>query len=116
VIYGLSRYNKLLGTQIMIRHAEITDLYRVKSFDPFYGERSKDVEEKRVFVYLEGGLACGYISMTRGGLLGRPYLQYLAIDSSFQRMGIGYKLLEYVEEVYCAERLFISTESDNIRM
>jgi len=100
----------------MIRHAEIGDLPIIKSFDPFSGDRNEDVEEKRVFVYLDGGLVCGYISMARGGLLGRPYIQYLAINGSFQRKGFGSKLLDYVEKTYRAERLFISTESENVGM
>jgi ribosomal protein S18 acetylase RimI-like enzyme len=51
--------------------------------------------------------------MVRAGLLGRPYIQYLAIAQVFQRRGIASKLISHIESIYTDKRLFISTESSN---
>ena len=100
----------------MIRQATITDYKVINSFDPFSGDRKEDIKEERVFVYEHEGIARGYISMARSGLLGRPYVQYLAVDTTFRRNGIASKLLIHIEGRYCEQRLFISTESSNLPM
>jgi len=97
----------------MIRLATINDHQSIESFDPFSGSREEDIKEQRIFVHLEGDQVSGYISMARAGLLGRPYIQYLAIAKVFQRRGIASKLISHIESIYTDKRLFISTESSN---
>jgi len=98
----------------MIRQASINDRQVIESFDPFSGSREQDIKEDRVFIYVEEGEPCGFISMAK--LLGRPYVQYLAVRPAAQRNGVASCLLEFIEEKHNQQRLFISTESDNAPM
>lgn len=100
----------------MIKLANLDDLEVIESFDPFGGDRKEDIDEKRVFVFIKSGCARGFISMQRAGLLGRPYVQNLAVDPEFHRLGIASALLEYAEELSSEHRLFISTENSNTSM
>ncbi|MBL4607833.1 MAG: GNAT family N-acetyltransferase [Pseudomonadales bacterium] len=100
----------------MIRLANISDVDMVKLIDPFSGDRSEDVKEGRVYIYFVEEDLCGFISMSRAGLLGRPYIQYLAVATSHQQKGIAFELLSYIESKYSDQRLFISTESTNTIM
>jgi ribosomal protein S18 acetylase RimI-like enzyme len=97
----------------MIRLASFNDHQSIASFDPFSGSREEDIKEQRMFVYLEGDQVMGYILMARAGLLGQPYIQYLAIAQVFQRRGIASKLISHIESIYTDKRLFISTGSGN---
>jgi len=97
----------------MIRQAELKDHPIIESFNPFSGSREEDIMEKRLFVFTQEGLVCGFISMARAGILGRPYIQYLAVSPNSQRIGIASALLSYIEEKYTEQRLFVSTESGN---
>ena len=100
----------------MIRQAKITEYEEVKGIDPFSGDRKEDIEEGRVYIYLKGSVVAGFIVISRSGLLGRPYVQYLAVSTSHQRRGIASELLLFLEKMYQESRLFISTESTNARM
>lgn len=100
----------------MIRLATIADLQEIGVFDPFSGDREEDVAEFRVYVCLQKDRVCGFVSMARAGFLGRPYVQYLAVNPEYRRHGIALSLLGHVEGEYSEQRLFISTESDNIPM
>jgi ribosomal protein S18 acetylase RimI-like enzyme len=100
----------------MIRLATIADLKEIELFDPFCGNREEDIAENRVFAWQQKDTVCGYISMARAGFLGRPYVEYLAINSECLRRGIALSLLSHVEGKYSGKRLFISTESDNTPM
>ena len=100
----------------MIRLATISDFKAIELFDPFAGDRSEDIDENRVFVYLNGDVVCGFISKSRSGLLGRPYVQYLAVSIDHQRKGIASELLNHMELLHPNQRLFISTECGNTHM
>ena len=100
----------------MIRQANYSDYETVKAIDPFSGDRREDIEEGRVYVYLVGQVLGGFIMISRSGLLGRPYVQYLAVSTSHQRKGIASELLLFVEKIYQGNRLFISTENTNTQM
>ena len=108
--------NKLLGTKTMIRQASINDHQNINSFDPFSGSREQDIKEGRVFVYIDEGTPSRFISMAKAGLLGRPYVQYLAVRPSTQRNGVASSLLNFIEKKHNQQRLFISTESENAPM
>lgn len=97
----------------MIKIATLSELQDIKSFDPFSGNRKEDVEENRVYVYMLDGHATGFVSTARAGLLGRPYIQYLAVSPEYRKKNIASKLLAHIEELFASERLFISTESNN---
>ena len=105
-----------LGIKTMIRQADATDYQAIELFDPFSGSREEDIKEGRVFVYIKEGIVCGFISMARAGLLGQPYVQYLAVKPTIRRNGIASSLLVFIEKKHTEQRLFISTESDNNSM
>ena len=104
---------RLLGIKTMIRIATLSDYDSIHEFDPFSGDREEDIREGRVFIYLKDGVALGFLSLARSGLLGRPYVQYLSVNPVAQRNGVASSLLSFTEEQYDDQRLFISTESDN---
>ena len=95
----------------MIRLATTSDLPAIALIDPFSGDRDNSVTQKCVFVYLLEKTICGFVSMSSEGLLGRPYIQYLAVQPEYQRQGIAKELLIHIEQLFSKQRLFISTES-----
>lgn len=108
----------------MIRIAELDDMLAIATTNPFpsfdQAGITEALQEKRLWVYLEQGMLSGFISLARGGLLGRAYVQYLAVAAEQRRKGIAAKLLSELELVLSqleqSERLFISTENDNLAM
>ena len=97
----------------MIREATINDYSDFQEFDPFSGDREEDVREGRVFISIKDKVILGFVSMARAGLLGRPYVQYLAVNPIAHRNGVASSLLCFIEEKYSEDRVFISTESTN---
>ena len=100
----------------MIRDGAISDFTDICAFDPFAGDRRRDIEEGRVIVFEIHGDVCGFLSLSREGLLGRPYVQYLAVSQNHRRTGIAISLLEHIEFQHKGQRLFISTECTNEAM
>lgn len=98
-----------------IREATLSDLGAINSFDIFAGDRSVDVERGECFVALEGGQVAGYIVFNHSFYL-KPFIQFLCVHPGFRRRGVANELLEYVEGICDGERLFTSTESDNLPM
>ncbi|PCI42624.1 MAG: hypothetical protein COB51_12755 [Moraxellaceae bacterium] len=97
----------------MIRVAVLADYKDISSFDPFSGNRKEDIDENRVYVYIKDDCVRGFLSFARAGLLGRAFIQYLAVDPEYRRINIASSLFSHIEEKYAADRLFISTESSN---
>lgn len=97
----------------MIRVALESDRKDIESFDPFPGDRGLHICEGRVIVSESEEGISGYISLSRDGLLGRPYVQYLAVRRISRRAGVASRLLKQIELQHRGKRLFISTESTN---
>ncbi|MBV1919183.1 MAG: hypothetical protein KUG73_00760 [Pseudomonadales bacterium] len=70
----------------MIRQAELKDHPIIELFDLFSGGREEEIMEKRLVVFTQEDLVCGFISMARAGILDRPYIQYLAVSPNSQRI------------------------------
>ena len=98
-----------------IRKATSNDLGAIISFDIFAGDRSAEVERGECFVALEGERVAGYIVFNHSFYL-KPFVQFLCVHPDFRRRGLADELLEYVEGLCDGDRLFTSTESDNLPM
>ncbi|MFT6163652.1 MAG: ribosomal protein S18 acetylase RimI-like enzyme [Zhongshania aliphaticivorans] len=100
----------------MIRKGDNLDLERIAEFDVFSGCRRTEINEGRLTVYDKGGDIVGFIVESRKGLLGRPYIEYLAVDNHYRRQGLAVKLLQAIESKHTGKRLFISSEATNTAM
>ena len=98
-----------------IREATSNDLGAITSFDIFAGDRGAEVGRGECFVALEGEQVVGYIVFNHSFYL-KPFVQFLCVHPGFRRRGLADKLLEYIEGRCDGDRLFTSTESDNLPM
>jgi ribosomal protein S18 acetylase RimI-like enzyme len=98
-----------------VRKAELNDFDRIDSFDVFAGERREDIKRGECFVAVENEEIVGYIVFNRSFYL-MPFIQFLCVDPKFRQKGFAGKLLDYVEQTCDDEKLFASTESDNLTM
>ncbi len=98
-----------------IRKAIYSDLAAIHSFDIFAGDRVKDIERGDCFVAVLDESIAGYVVFNHSFYL-KPFIQFLCVASPFRRQGIANQLLAYVEDLCDGEKLFTSTESDNLPM
>lgn len=98
-----------------VRKAELKDFEAIDSFDIFAGERREDIERGECFVAVENEQVVGYIVFNHSFFL-MPFIQFLCVDRKFRRKGFAGKLLDYVEQRCEGEKLFTSTEIDNLTM
>jgi ribosomal protein S18 acetylase RimI-like enzyme len=101
---------------INIRAAQPDDIVAVDAFDPFAHDLNQEVAEDRMLVAEVDGRIVGYVSWKPKGFVGRDFISYLAVDPASHRSGYGKALLRAAAERIRRERVFISTEVDNLRM
>ena len=98
----------------MIRLGSPADLKQIDTFDIFAGDRSREIEEQRLWVYLVEDKAVAYITAVPNSCLcGHPLISFLCVHSAHRLQGIASQLLTKVENKYRQQKLFISTESNN---
>lgn len=100
----------------MIRAGNINDLSAIEGFSRFRGSRREEIDDGRIHVVEVNGAIAGFIVESKKGLLGRPYVEYLAVKEEYRRQKIASRLLEHMESRHLSNRLFISTESTNTPM
>jgi ribosomal protein S18 acetylase RimI-like enzyme len=98
-----------------IRKAVPCDLEAINSFDIFTGDRSLDIERGECFVAVEEEQVAGFVVFNHSFYL-KPFIQFLCVAPKLRRRGLAAKLLEHVEGLCDEDKLFTSTESDNLPM
>ena len=99
-----------------IRLATRDDLKAIDEFDIFLGNRMTEIERSELWVALEENLVIGYISFNEQ-FYTRPVVHYLNVRKEYRRSGTGRDLMLKFEELYRdSERIFTSTESNNLAM
>lgn len=97
-----------------IREATLSDLEAINSFDIFAGDQSAEVKRGECFVVVEEQVL-GYIVYNHSFYL-MPFIQFLCVNPKFRRRGFATELLEDVEGICDGDKLFTSTECDNLPM
>lgn len=100
----------------MIRIGTTLDIEAVEEMSSFSGSRSSEINEGLLTVIDQDGVAAGFVVESKTGLLGRPYIEYLAVSELHRRKGLALALINAIESKHYGNRLFISTESDNTAM
>jgi ribosomal protein S18 acetylase RimI-like enzyme len=100
----------------MIRAGTVFDIAAVEDISQFSGSRADEIDEQRLTVIDQAGVVAGFIVESKKGLLGRPYIEYLAVSGLHRRKGLAVALLKAIESKHHGNRLFISTESTNTAM
>ncbi len=100
----------------MIRPAVAADFAQIEAFDPFAGDRAREIAEGRMLVADEGGEPVGYVSWVPAGFVGRDYITFLCVRPDRRRWGLALALLRAVEQRTKRGRLFVSTEEDSPAM
>lgn len=101
--------------EIRIRKALISDFEEIDKFDIFAGDRKAEIQREECYVATLEKRITGYVTFDYT-FYGRPFLRFLCVCPEFQKKGIGNKLIEFVEEKCKEQRIFTSTESDNLAM
>ena len=98
----------------MIRLGIPADLNLIDAFDDFAGDRSQEIAEQRLRVYLVEDKPVAYITVVENSCLcGHPLISFLCVHPEYRRQRIASQLLTEVETKYNQQKLFISTESNN---
>lgn len=101
----------------MIRLGILADLNQIDAFDIFAGDRSREIAEQCLRVYLVEDKPVAYITTVENSCLcGHPLISFLCVHPEYRRQGIASQLLTEVETKYKHQKLFISTESNNSTM
>ena len=100
----------------MIRPAVAADFAAIDAFDPFAGDRSREIAEGRMLVAEREGQVAGFISWLPGGFIERDFISFLCVGPAHRRLGLAVTLIHAVEARIGTGRLFISTEADNTVM
>jgi GNAT superfamily N-acetyltransferase len=101
---------------LVIRPAVAADFVAIDAFDPFAGDRAREIREGRMLVAEDEGGLSGYVSWLPGGFVGRDYVTFLCVRDDRRRRGVAVALLRAVEALVGGRRLFVSTEEDNAAM
>ncbi|PSB08510.1 hypothetical protein C7B62_16540 [Pleurocapsa sp. CCALA 161] len=103
--------------KIMIRHGKIEDLEQIEIFDEFGGNRESEILRKSLRVYIVNNKVSGYISIIeKSCLCNHTLISYLCVHSEYRYRGIASLLLSKVEQIYTNQKVFVSTESNNLAM
>ncbi len=100
----------------MIRIGQASDIPEIQEINPFAGSREDEIQDGRLSIFDCLGSVAGFIVESKRGLLGRPYIEYLAVSESHRRKGLALELISAIESKHYGKRLFISTESTNAAM
>ena len=100
----------------MIRLARLSDLEEIAKFDPFSGNREKEISEHRCVVVERERDVVGYLSWLPDGFVGNPYISYLSVKKSARRQGHATALMDAAARRLPPCKLFTSTEDDNHAM
>lgn len=101
--------------EIRIRKALISDFEEIDRFDVFGGDRKAEIQREECYVATLGKRIIGYVTFDYM-FYGRPFIRFLCVCPELQRKGIGNKIMEFVEEKCKEQRIFTSTESENLAM
>ena len=99
-----------------IRDGTPDDLAAIATFYPFAGDRWQELAAGQVLVAEVGGAVVGYLTFSRAGFIGRPFVHFLAVAPEARRRGIARALLGAAAARLGPCRLFISTEEGNAPM
>jgi GNAT superfamily N-acetyltransferase len=102
--------------EVLIRPGKPEDFPAIDAFDPFGGDRQKELATGQILVAILEEKIAGFITYSPYGFIYRPFVHYLAIHPEFRRRGLAILLLDAVKEKVKTGRLFISTEIDNAPM
>ncbi len=102
-------------SDLVIRQAELSDVETIERFDVFSGSRQNEVERGEVTVAVKNDLVVGYLTADKSFFL-KPFIRYLCVAEEFEGQGIANELLNRIEKAFAGERVFTSTESNNLTM
>lgn len=100
---------------MIIRPAVTDDLNEIKEFDVFAGDRTKEIYRNEIWVSVLDGKVSGYITFNHSFYL-KPFIQFLNVRKEFRRKGIANDLINFIENKCKGNKIFISTETDNLAM
>ena len=100
----------------VVRQAETGDLTAVEVFDPFLGDRAREIAEARMLVAEVESELAGYVSWQPKGFIGRDFIAYLCVLDRYRRQHIARALICRAVAIIGPGRVYISTESGNTAM
>jgi ribosomal protein S18 acetylase RimI-like enzyme len=100
---------------VKIRQAVPEDFAEIDSFDVFSGDRNAEIRRNEVWVAMLAGTIAGYVTFNRS-FYQKPFIQYLNVKVEYRKQGVGQALIESIEGGCNNEKLFTSTESNNLTM
>jgi RimJ/RimL family protein N-acetyltransferase len=101
--------------EVKIRQAVLEDFTEIDFFDVFAGDRKSEIQRNEVWVAILQGKIAAYITFNHS-FYQKPFIQYLNVKLEYRKQGIGQALIKSIEKRCNKEKLFTSTESNNLSM
>ncbi len=100
---------------MIIRQATLEDEKAIDAFDQFGGYRNLEIIRNEVWVAVLEDKIAGFVTFDRS-FYERPFLRYIITNPDFRRKNVAKKMMIFIEEKCKDEKLFTSTEADNLPM
>ncbi|MBO0929644.1 GNAT family N-acetyltransferase [Fibrella aquatilis] len=98
-----------------IRKAVAADFSAIDEFDMFAGDRQEEISRGECFVAVDNEVVVGYLTTART-FYQCPFIAYVQVRDEAQGRGIGTALLTFAEARWPFEKIYTSTEADNLPM
>ena len=100
---------------LSIRKAVAADFSAIDEFDMFAGDRQEEISRGECFVAVDNEVVVGYLTTART-FYQCPFIAYVQVRDALQGQGIGTALLAFAEARWPVEKIYTSTEADNLPM
>lgn len=98
-----------------IRLANIEDFENIDSFDRFGGDRMLEIQRNEIWIAILDSKIAGFTTFDNS-FYERPYLRYIIVNPDFRRKKVAEKLMIFIEQKCKNQKIFTSTEADNLPM
>ncbi len=98
-----------------IQLATLNDFDSIDAFDQFGGDRIKEINRQEIWIAILDNQIAGFATFDYS-FYERPYLRYIIVNQEFRRKKVAEKLIIFIEQKCKNEKLFTSTEADNLPM
>ncbi len=98
-----------------IRKATLEDENAIDIFDRFGGSRNLEIIREEIWVAVYENEIAGFMTFDNS-FYERPFIRYIVTNPDYRRKSVAEKLMLFIEEKCEGQKIFTSTEADNLPM
>jgi GNAT superfamily N-acetyltransferase len=98
-----------------IQLATLEDFDAIDAFDRFGGDRILEINRQEIWIAILDNQVAGFATFDYS-FYERPFLRYIIVNPEFRRKKVAEKLIVFIEQKCKNQKLFTSTEADNLPM